>query len=220
MVNIRASLQEVKIITWDITLWINDRTLKLDSSWGIFTVTLPAATTWFYEFTFKFIDVTNTITFATTWWDTIDKIIPALGASYTIQSDWISHWMVTNSPVLGDSALSSATITTGSTTYVLATGMTITPWAGNYLAIFSSSISNTDWWTTGSISIYKNWVIVPESVRTRSNPAFFWATKIDPISTNTLILWLLDWETIDVRRKTSAWTASLYERELNLIRIN
>jgi len=94
MVNIRASLQKVKAITWNITLWINDNTSKLDSSGGAFTVTFPAAITWFYEFTLKFIDVTNTITFATTWGDTLDTITPTLDASYIVQSDWISRWMV------------------------------------------------------------------------------------------------------------------------------
>jgi hypothetical protein len=93
--NKRFSAEEVKLITWDITLsTVNDNSLIYDSAAWAFTVTIPAASLWATKFAFKFRDVTNLITFATTGGDTIETIVPVLNASYTIQSDWVNHWMI------------------------------------------------------------------------------------------------------------------------------
>ena len=94
MVDVRHSRQEAKTITGDVTLDSNDNLLLLDASSASIAVTLPLASTWFFQYIFEIVDDTNAITFVATWWDTVPSPAIVVGKSYTIQSNWTTEWVI------------------------------------------------------------------------------------------------------------------------------
>lgn len=116
------------------------------------------------------------------------------------------------------SATATATATTTSGTAAVISGMTITPGAGNYLVIFTSSGSITSGTNTGSVSAYVNGVQTPSSVRTIGGASGFTSNFRAGISIATTAT-VAAGQAIDVRFSTSGGTFSVYGRSLQLIRI-
>ena len=114
---------------------------------------------------------------------------------------------------------SVSSTTTSSLTDTPVVGMSITPWAWNYLAIFTSSWTNSVGWTTDDMSLYRNGVLITESVRSRIHGAFFGMNNYEWVAIHSLITWLLDWQSVDVNWKVSAWIATLWQREFTLIKM-
>jgi hypothetical protein len=118
---------------------------------------------------------------------------------------------VTASGITYSSVNAAGTITTASTTDVVVTGMTITPGAGTYLAMFSTDGSNS-LGSNSIVSIYHNAVQVANSERT-------FAFTIDTIVTDAICT-VAAGQAIDVRWRASANTASMGNRILTLIRLS
>lgn len=112
---------------------------------------------------------------------------------------------------------STTTITTSSTTDVVMTGMTLTPGAGDYIVMFSGSISvNSATDRETRVSIYVNGTIVADSVRRQ-----FTTTTDEPenVHTITRVTGVADGQAIDVRWAVDANTVSVFSRTLTLIKI-
>jgi len=105
MVDIRSSMETVKLITSNYTPKITDNTIFLDSSGWAFTITLPLASTGFYLFRFKFVNIGNIITFAPSGGDSIPGLTNIDWKTYILQSDGISKWsIVWDDTIFGDTA--------------------------------------------------------------------------------------------------------------------
>ena len=111
---------------------------------------------------------------------------------------------IANTPTIQQAIFTTA-ITTTSTTYVVATGLTITPGAGDYLVFFSSTSNNTSNGNVNNFSIFSNGVRVAASeVR-----HIVTAGRVVPVHTNAYITGLGAGQAIDVRWNVSAGTGTL-----------
>jgi hypothetical protein len=108
-------------------------------------------------------------------------------------------------------AISAINVTTESTSYVVATGMTITPGAGDYLVFFTSSIASSSNKKTVFVSLFKNGIQIPASEIKFLTAA---SDAIAPVVTSAYVPGILAGETIDVRWKVSANTGTMYQRTL------
>jgi len=135
-----------------------------------------------------------------------------------------SNWNFVGGPLNGignTSATATALITTVSGTYVVITGMTITPGAGTYLATFSGSVSNTANSPETQVSLFSNGSLVTHTVRdihggTGGNQ---FPGVAFPVQTQAVIT-VAGGQAIDARWQTDAGTATLIERSLILIRLD
>lgn len=111
---------------------------------------------------------------------------------------------IANTPTIQQAIFTTA-ISTTSTTYAVATGLTITPDAGDYLVYFSSTSNNTSNNNVNNFSIFSNGVQVAASeVRHIAT-----AGRAVPVHTNAYITGLEAGQAIDVRWNVSAGTGTL-----------
>lgn len=121
-------------------------------------------------------------------------------------------------PLAPTEASATATTTTTGATDGLLAGVTLTPGAGNYLVWFSTSVdhdsSNESIW----VSLYVNGVQVPDTERffKRGGAA---ADTGGPLSFNKYITGVGVGQAVEVRWRTTAATASAYQRTLNLLKV-
>lgn len=111
---------------------------------------------------------------------------------------------------------STSTITTTSTTDILATGMSITPETGTYLAIFSSSVTNSANNQDVFASIYVDGVQVAASERAiRSLPSNDGAAFacVAEVTVNGS-------QAVEGRWRVSGNTGSMYPRTLVLVKVS
>jgi hypothetical protein len=112
-------------------------------------------------------------------------------------------------------ATATANATTTSTSYVLMTGMTITPGAGTYLAIFSTSISNSSSGVNTFISLFSNGAQIASSETVMN---FFKANDIGDMAANKIIT-VAAGQAIEVKWKVDSGTGTARARVLSLVRI-
>lgn len=99
------------------------------------------------------------------------------------------------------------------------TGMSITPPAGTYLAIFSCRSMNTNGTNTYSYGIYNNGTLVAHSLRqitpggNQFSDAYLSQHTIAKVTVNGA-------QTVDVRIGSSGGTQNVNERSLYLVRID
>jgi len=109
-------------------------------------------------------------------------------------------------------------ITTTSGSDVVASGMTLTPGAGDYLVWFSGSIEASGGNTTQNVSIYVNGVKAAHTEReifteeSIPNSSF-------PVATHLYVTGVGAGDTIDVRWRTSSGTATMHERTLTVEKV-
>lgn len=109
----------------------------------------------------------------------------------------------------------AGTITTGSTSDVVATSMTLTPGAGTYMVIFSALVYNSAAANTTTISAYANGVQVANSERgTGAASATYRAA-----ASLTCVVTVAAGQAIDIRWRVSAGTGSMGNRSLALIKV-
>jgi len=115
-------------------------------------------------------------------------------------------------------AYASATTTTTSATAVALASMSITPGAGTYLVIFITSLLSSTNNAIITTSIFANNALVPDTeincIPRDSNNSI---NRV-PIM-NTGIVTVAGGQAIDIRWRTSAGTATAYNRKLQLVRI-
>lgn len=123
--------------------------------------------------------------------------------------------LISASGVTTQQATATTTTSTTSTADTLMTGMSITPGAGTYIVLFSTSLSNNSNNTQTFASVYAAGTKVAASERQyqRSNQNI-----TVPMATQTVVT-VGDAEAIEVRWRVSGGTASALERELTLIEI-
>ena len=109
---------------------------------------------------------------------------------------------------------SASAITTTGTTDVLATGMTVTPGAGNYIVMCSGMFSNSFKLGITYISIYVNGVKIASSERNQDG-----ASGNIPFATQTYVS-LLAGQAIEIRWRVNGNTGTLAERSLIVQKIN
>lgn len=109
----------------------------------------------------------------------------------------------------------AGTITTTSTTDVVATSMTITPGAGTYQVMFTTDINNNTNATTTTVSCYQNGSIVTNSSRQFITSA---TTLRVPMSVSCIAT-VAAGQAIDIRWKVSSGTGSMGARSLSLIKV-
>ena len=117
-------------------------------------------------------------------------------------------------------ASSATDTTTSSTSDVLATGMTLTPGAGDYLVWFSSSVEANTTGTNQYVSIYQNGSQVAHTEREIYTEGSINNTSF-PIATHAHIISLGASQSIEIRwRTTGISTATMHERTLVLQKID
>lgn len=118
-------------------------------------------------------------------------------------------------------ATATADTTTTSTTDVLINSMTITPTAGTYLAFFSSTIDHSNQNVAVVVSLYAGGVQSADTVRgpiPRTNAIGAITMSMD-VAINSLVT-VNGTQAVEIRWKTSAGTATMHQRTLNLLRID
>lgn len=118
-------------------------------------------------------------------------------------------------------ATATADATTTSATYVLLTGMTLTPAAGTYLVMFSTSVDHNTDNADVFVNIYVGGAIVAHTERqaTPQNTAFGAATQSIGLATQTIAT-VNGSQAIEARWRTTAATATAHERTLTIVRLN
>lgn len=112
----------------------------------------------------------------------------------------------------------TGTINTTSGTDVLATGMSITPGAGDYFVMFSTSVENNTTGTTSFVSIYVNNVQVAHTERR-------WFTEgsipntASPMTTQVYVTSVGAAQAIEARWRVTGGTGSMYQRTLTIIKL-
>lgn len=142
--------------------------------------------------------------------DTVNTIGTASSVS---RSD---HTHEVNLPQL--SAYNATTITTTSATAVLMTNMTITPGAGTYLVNFVTSLLSSSNNAIHTVAVFANGTLVADTEITAIPRDSNQSTNRVPIST-VGIATVGAGQAIDIRWRTSAGTASAFNRKLQLVRI-
>lgn len=119
-------------------------------------------------------------------------------------------------------ATATATATTTSSSSVLITGMTETPPAGTYLAMFSSVVACNNTNANVTIALYSAGSLVTHTVRTVS-PQFVTGVLVSasiniPVYTQCIVT-VNGSQAITAQWSTSAGTASIFQRSFDVIRI-
>jgi hypothetical protein len=94
------------------------------------------------------------------------------------------------------------------------TGMTITPGAGDYLVSFSGSLANSSNNSEIDIAVYVNGVQAAASVRRYDNLAS--GDTIPSSIAAYKVTGVLDAQAIEIRWRTSAGTASVWQRNMTV----
>lgn len=124
--------------------------------------------------------------------------------------------------IINTSAVATVDATTTSTTDVLITSMTITPVAGTYLVLFSTSLDSNSNNAIITVSIYMGGTLIAESAR-RAQPQIQGGVTPSlnmtvPIGTETITT-VNGSQAIEARWKISAGTATAHQRTLLAHRI-
>jgi hypothetical protein len=133
------------------------------------------------------------------------------GKYLTTDGSTASWATVAASGITYSSVNAAGSITTASTTDIVVTGMTITPGAGTYLAMFATDGSN-NLGSNSFASIYQNAVQVANSERV-------FALSTDTVVTDAICT-VTAGQAIDVRWRASANTATMGNRILTLIKLS
>lgn len=139
------------------------------------------------------------------------------GFYYNAGTPGAPNWVAVQPPVSQVSA--TGTTTTTSTTDVLINSMTITvAGSGSYMIMFSGSVENSAN-STNFVSIYVNGTQVAHSQRrmvvvTQTQGAAF------PIATQCYVTGVTAGQTIEARWRVTAGTATMYNRTLDIIKMN
>jgi len=112
-------------------------------------------------------------------------------------------------------ATATANTTTTSTSYVLMPDMTITPGAGTYLAVFSTSISNSASGVNTHISLFSNGAQIASSETVMN---FFKANDIGDMACNKIIT-VTAGQAIAVYWKVDSGTGTARARVLSLVKL-
>jgi len=115
------------------------------------------------------------------------------------------------------SATATGTTTTTSSSDGLMNSMTLTPGAGTYLAMFSSSISHSNP-DSIYVSLYGNSVQVAASERRVTNADLKLSGSVFPVATQAMIT-VAAAQAIEVKWRTPGATATAYQRTLTLIKV-
>lgn len=115
----------------------------------------------------------------------------------------------------------TADATTTSTTDVLLTGMTITPVAGTYMAVFSTTVDHSAQSVAVVVSIYVGGVLKTDSVRSVV-PRFngIGANSLSPMSCTNGVVTVNGSQAIEIRWKTASGTATSHQRTLDIFRLS
>jgi hypothetical protein len=127
-----------------------------------------------------------------------------------------SEWRIGNGGVLEASAPGTTT-TTGPAADAPLAGMLLTPGAGIYLLTFSTSADHTSTNASTWFSVYVNGVQVVDTEREFRRGGAGGNVKV-PVTINKRII-VGDGEDVEIRWRTSAATASAYQRTLNLLKV-
>jgi len=103
--------------------------------------------------------------------------------------------------------------TTTSASDVLVSGMTITPGAGDYHVWFSSSVEGNTGGTRQFVSLYLNGVQIPHTEREIFTEGSIPNTSF-PVALHARLTGVLAGQAIEARWRTTAGTATMYERTL------
>ena len=113
----------------------------------------------------------------------------------------------------------SDTSTTSSGSFVVINSMTITPAAGTWMVMFSTSGSGNQQNANMDIAIYKNGTIVADTLRKQG----YFSSQANADTKRNIytqsIVTTNGSEAIDVRYKVSAGTFTIHERNLILVRV-
>lgn len=114
----------------------------------------------------------------------------------------------------------TADVTTTSTTDVLMTTMTITPVAGTYLVVFSTTVDHSAQSVAVVVSIYVGGVLKADSVRSPV-PRFngVGANSLTPMASTNGVVTVNGSQAIEIRWKTASGTATAHQRTLNIVRM-
>ena len=143
---------------------------------------------------------------------------PTAGQVLTATGGTGAQWQNAGSTTISSSeATATGTTTTTSATDVLMNAMTLTPGAGTYLAMFSSSLSHS---TTQSIhvSLYANSVRKDESERRLNVVDLKVQGSEFPVAIQSIVT-VGAGQAIEVKWHTTGATATAYQRTLTLIKI-
>lgn len=116
------------------------------------------------------------------------------------------------------SAYASATTTTTSTTAVAMAAMTLTPGAGTYLVLFATSLLSSTNNAVQTVAVFANGTLVADTEITAIPRDTNSSSNRVPISTFGVAT-VADGQAIDIRWRTTAGTATAYNRKLQLVRI-
>lgn len=126
-------------------------------------------------------------------------------------------------PPSGGTLSNTAATATGSTTTTSATdvqmnSMTLTPGAGTYLVLFSTSVAHSNAAGELYVSIYANGVKVADSERKRVNTDLKQNDMVTGLSTHAVVT-VEATQVIEVKWRTSTSTATAYQRNMTLVKI-
>ncbi len=111
----------------------------------------------------------------------------------------------------------TGTITTTSTSDVLATGMTITPGAGDYLVMFSTSTENNATGNNTYISIWVNGVQIAHTERRWFTEGSI-ANTASPMATQHFAASVGGGQAIEARWRVDGGTGTMYQRTLTIVK--
>lgn len=131
----------------------------------------------------------------------------------------MNYTFIEDNKVTGE-ATATADATTTSSTDVLMTGMTITPVAGTYLVLFSTTIDHSNQNVATVCSLYVGGVQDTDTVRgpiSRTN-AIGAITTFPVVAINALAT-VDGTQAIEIRWKTASGTATVHQRTFNVVQI-
>lgn len=160
----------------------------------------------------------NSLRTATTTVDVSSATAPSVGQALVATSSTTATWQIPSVLNISQQIASSIlTFTTMSTSFIILTSMNITPGAGTYLVMFSSS-GQVDSATTATYQIFNNSVAIADSLR-RMIVGNSTKNVANAMNTQT-IMTVLDGQSINIKVQTNSGTFTIYERNLILIKLS
>ena len=141
------------------------------------------------------------------------------GANQVLTNNGAGTLSWSNGTLSSQIATSTVSTSTTSGTYVVMNAMTITPGAGTYLVMFSSSGNGSNNNTTLSYAIFNNGTIISHTERIMSIAAQQVTGRNTAIYTQTTTT-VAAGQAIDVRYRTTGGTFSVHERNLILVQLS
>lgn len=144
---------------------------------------------------------------------------PTAGQVLTATSSTTANWQAVSVVVPSQSATATADTSTTSGTYVVINSMTITPGAGTYLALFSSSGNVSNNGSVGNYAIFVNGTIIQHSERNKNVTSNQSNNLDDALNTQTVAT-VTAGQAIDVRFTINTGTFTVHERSLILVKLS